>query len=318
MEDYLTCNVCVELFDNKERLPLILSCGHSLCKLCISSIRQAQGFIMCPIDRSPENKPIESLITNLALLQLVDVSRYTDYPRCPLHPSKKLRYYCHTPCAQAFCSKCTLNHNTHSCFDPEDAKSFEALLFYIDSEMLNLNTESDHNARLAAEYDSQLNQLAERQSMLVREVSMSFKQRHAELNDRERETLEKIKETTVEIKEAIENSMRQASDQVIATTAAIQEVLSLQVALKKVMPQERLTHVAKLHKLLANRAVTFQIPHDYLKKLVVKLKPPVKTVMYEGDDTQTTAKKNKNRMNVENELGLTIGVKRARFEETES
>lgn len=315
MEDYLTCNVCVELFDNKEHLPLILSCGHSLCKCCISSIRQAQGFIMCPIDRSPESKPIESLITNLALLQLVDVSRYTDHPRCPLHPSKKLRYYCHAPCARAFCSKCTLSHNTHSCFDPEDAKSFEALLIYIENELVNLNTEAGYSQTVITDYSSQLTQLGDRQQLLVHEVSVKFRELHAALNEKERQTLEQIEKTTLDIKEAIEVSLKQANQHIEATSSALREVLSLRDSLKQSMPQERLAYTVKLHKLLSTRISTFHVAHDYLKKLSTKLKTPSKKLSYSEEKPKGILK---HLMNVENDYDTySIGVKRARMQETE-
>jgi hypothetical protein len=311
MEDYLTCNVCVELFDNKEHLPLILSCGHTLCRCCISSIRQAQGFIMCPIDRSPESKPIESLITNLALLQLVDVSRFTDYPRCPLHPSKKLRYYCHTPCAKAFCSKCTLAHNSHSCFDPEDAKSFEALLAFIESQSFQLTAETDYSQGLVAQYEAQLAELGERQSQLVHEVTLKFRALHTALNERECAALEEIENTTAQLKHTIEGEHRGAREQAAATANTLQEVMMIKEALRKSLPQERLTYTAKLHKLISARSVSFQVPQDYVKKLPAKLRsacPPSKETL-----KKALVKRS---MQMEEEIDeCRLGLKRARLNE---
>jgi hypothetical protein len=312
MEDYLTCNVCVELFDNKEHLPLILSCGHTLCRCCISSIHQAQGFIMCPIDRSPESKPIESLITNLALLQLVDVSRFTDYPRCPLHPSKKLRYYCHTPCAKAFCSKCTLAHSSHSCFDPEDAKSFEALLAYIESKSLQLTAETDYSQGLVAQYEAQLAELGERQSQLVHEVTLKFRALHTALNGREFTALEEIENTTAQLKGSIEGEHTGAREQAVATANTLQEVMMIREALRSSLPQERLAYTAKLHKLVSSRPVSLQVPQDYVKRLPAKLKSAC-------TPTKETPRKASVRhaMQMEAEIDeCRLGLKRARLDES--
>mmetsp|Transcript_9815 Transcript_9815/g.19325 ORF Transcript_9815/g.19325 Transcript_9815/m.19325 type:complete len:318 (-) Transcript_9815:203-1156(-) len=305
MEEYLTCAVSLELFDSKERLPLILTCGHSLCKSCIQNIRQAQGFIMCPIDRTTENKPIESLITNLALLQLVDVSRFTDYPRCPQHPSKKLRYYCHNPCGQPFCSKCLMAHSCHSCIDPEDAKSLEALLMYIESECIKLSSESDHNSALVSDYNRQLNQLSERRLKLECEVRESFDKLRAQLSARERQTLNDIECKALEIQSLIEESQKSASEQIHTTGSVLKEVLEIQEHLKTCMPQERLKQVVKLHNLLSNRMVSFSVSEDYLRRLPLKMKPPIKKLFQD----RAFLKSSKKSMIIEEEPDLKFAKK---------
>lgn len=312
MEEYLTCAVCLELFNSQERLPLILTCGHSLCKACILSIRQAQGFIICPIDRATENKTVESLITNLALLQLVDVSNFTDYPRCRLHPSKKLRYYCSDPCGQAFCSKCILEHSYHKCLDPEDAKSLEALLRYIESECFKMTAESEHNEGLAAAYNIQILDLSERTQRLEREIRESFNKARSSLVEREKAAMAEVEHKAQEIQSMIEARQKVANEQVALTSCVLKEVVTIQDSLKSCRPQERLKHVVKLHKLLGSRSVSFIVAEDYLKRLPSKLKSPTLRLL-RGTLPKSLALK-KLMVIEEADVPSLVGVKRARLD----
>ena len=47
---FLECVVCMEQFDLEERRPLVLPCGHSVCKACCIKLLENKE-ITCPIDR---------------------------------------------------------------------------------------------------------------------------------------------------------------------------------------------------------------------------------------------------------------------------
>ena len=51
----LCCPICFEEYEdnqNSERLPKLLMCLHTLCVACISSIRNPEGTVLCPICRT--------------------------------------------------------------------------------------------------------------------------------------------------------------------------------------------------------------------------------------------------------------------------
>lgn len=65
--EFLSCPVCCNSFDDNLRRPISLSCGHSICKGCLSNLHRKQ----CPFDQTNINIEIENLPINSALLQLV-------------------------------------------------------------------------------------------------------------------------------------------------------------------------------------------------------------------------------------------------------
>lgn len=65
--EFLSCPVCCNPFDDKLKKPISLSCGHSICKGCLTHLHRKQ----CPFDQTNINIDIECLPINSALLQLV-------------------------------------------------------------------------------------------------------------------------------------------------------------------------------------------------------------------------------------------------------
>ena len=65
--EYLSCPVCEKVFDETQRCPISLGCGHTVCKVCLSGLRQMK----CPFDQNAIMREIDELPVNLALLQLV-------------------------------------------------------------------------------------------------------------------------------------------------------------------------------------------------------------------------------------------------------
>lgn len=47
------CKICLEEYDDEQRKPYILPCGHTFCVLCLRTLSKRRRFksIRCPIDR---------------------------------------------------------------------------------------------------------------------------------------------------------------------------------------------------------------------------------------------------------------------------
>uniref|UniRef100_V5G646 RING-type E3 ubiquitin transferase n=1 Tax=Anoplophora glabripennis TaxID=217634 RepID=V5G646_ANOGL len=65
--EFLSCPVCCNSFDEKQRSPISLGCGHTICKGCLSNLHRKQ----CPFDQTNISIDVENLPVNTALLQLV-------------------------------------------------------------------------------------------------------------------------------------------------------------------------------------------------------------------------------------------------------
>ena len=66
------CPICLERFNRTEKMPKILSCGHTFCKGCLKKQREKDNQLFCSIcrEKQPVNDP-EQLITNRAFYDLL-------------------------------------------------------------------------------------------------------------------------------------------------------------------------------------------------------------------------------------------------------
>ena len=65
--DTLTCEICFEAYNERERVPLNLPCGHTVCKACLLQF----GRKFCPHCRSAYKDSADSLPKNFALIHLL-------------------------------------------------------------------------------------------------------------------------------------------------------------------------------------------------------------------------------------------------------
>ncbi len=59
MENLLECNICLEKYDSKDKIPRILKCGHTFCTKCLKEFTKVNNslelnfpFVKCPIDKT--------------------------------------------------------------------------------------------------------------------------------------------------------------------------------------------------------------------------------------------------------------------------
>ena len=83
--EFLQCPICYKEFDNHDRQPISLGCGHTFCVSCLSKLSKTQ----CPTDQAPVETDISKLPYNFALLQLVG----EEMPDNRLPPIDSLREY---------------------------------------------------------------------------------------------------------------------------------------------------------------------------------------------------------------------------------
>ncbi|XP_072176442.1 uncharacterized protein [Diadema setosum] len=80
--EVLSCPVCCKDFSPSGRQPVSLSCGHTVCRMCLGTLPRHQ----CPFDQTAITREVEKLPTNYAILQLVagsEVMRDASRERVP-------------------------------------------------------------------------------------------------------------------------------------------------------------------------------------------------------------------------------------------
>lgn len=137
----LSCSVCTEDFNDNDRAPRNLSCGHSpACTQCLTSM-SARGSVVCPVCRAVTPLPssgVLALTKNFHLMYTVGRNRQLaacvkrpadgatsawagvalqpskraaaapDHSTCSAHTHKQVDVLCHT-CRRAVCSLCLLS-----------------------------------------------------------------------------------------------------------------------------------------------------------------------------------------------------------------
>jgi len=72
----LECRICNDSFKlHGDKVPRLLTCGHSVCHECLRKIQNEDVFIHCPFDRTPTNigdSGIWGLKKNFALIELLE------------------------------------------------------------------------------------------------------------------------------------------------------------------------------------------------------------------------------------------------------
>ncbi|XP_072049952.1 uncharacterized protein [Amphiura filiformis] len=68
-ENILTCRICRYLFDDKERLPKVLGCMHTICDHCIHELMKNTPYVLCPFCKNtwkipPNGFPENTVVTS--------------------------------------------------------------------------------------------------------------------------------------------------------------------------------------------------------------------------------------------------------------
>jgi hypothetical protein len=71
MQSSIKCPVCSEVFDRDQHLPLIIQCGHTVCKVCCTGIQRKSRAVVCPLDRKADRRDIEAIPFSLQILELI-------------------------------------------------------------------------------------------------------------------------------------------------------------------------------------------------------------------------------------------------------
>lgn len=115
VESLTYCSVCFEEYDQEERTPLMLSCGHTFCKNCLILLPEP---LRCPHCRCLESRPLKELPKNITIFQIQAQLNPSEVEMCT---HDELLFYCKV-CKYPLCLHCVVKHSNHgllSLTDPE-------------------------------------------------------------------------------------------------------------------------------------------------------------------------------------------------------
>lgn len=82
MENLMECSICLEKYNQKDKLPRILLCGHTFCTSCLKKIKENsnEDKIKCPLDLKLgfETNNIENIPINRLMVDLLDLKDDTN------------------------------------------------------------------------------------------------------------------------------------------------------------------------------------------------------------------------------------------------
>ena len=63
----INCPICYDTYNDKDKIPRILLCGHTFCQVCLMDLRTS-NILTCPTCRKFFSPEVKSLIRNFTIL----------------------------------------------------------------------------------------------------------------------------------------------------------------------------------------------------------------------------------------------------------
>ena len=127
------CSICLEGYNDKDKCPRMLSCGHSFCSSCLERFLHG-NTIRCPTCRNPIAVPtgVTGLSINFALLNIVDnqpkqPAGNTGSQVCEPCDKKHPATFCCLDCKENMCETAALFHKSSKATRDHRVVSLEEL-----------------------------------------------------------------------------------------------------------------------------------------------------------------------------------------------
>lgn len=109
----MECPICFSAYSPEACIPLVLPCGHTFCKACLSQLPLVASELVCPSCRKSTTCPsIDNISLNYSILDTLQPEKEQNEEEfCTLHEKKKVKFYCQK-CGSYFCTKCVVLHTS--------------------------------------------------------------------------------------------------------------------------------------------------------------------------------------------------------------
>ena len=195
------CGICYSPYNEQDKLPLSLPCGHVFCKQCL--IRHASsGGISCPADKmthhtTPDKLPCcYAILSNLPLVARKGVN-------CKRHPRKRVKFMCRLH-NMYLCSDCLLDHtgNGHEVlgFSVTIDQMRREMQVLIENSQITINDLRD-SIHMQQNYEKKITSFYEHQ---ILKVNSAYEKAIRYLQEKKRDHADLLKKYMTEQKTALE------------------------------------------------------------------------------------------------------------------
>ncbi|XP_067249039.1 nuclear factor 7, brain-like [Chanodichthys erythropterus] len=213
----LSCPVCCEIF----KVPVILSCSHSICKECLQQFWKTKKSQECPVcrKRALRQKPL----VNLVLKNLCDsLIKEGNEDICSLH-SEKLKLFCLED-KQPVCLVCrdSEKHVNHT-FRPIS----EVLSSYkeeFNTALTSLQTKLENGEQMKEEFDEIIEHIKSQAEQTERQIKEEFEKLHQFLRDEEEATITALREEEEQKKQMMKEKLEEMNRHISSLSHTIKDM----------------------------------------------------------------------------------------------
>ncbi|KAK9976444.1 hypothetical protein ABG768_021649 [Culter alburnus] len=213
----LSCPVCCEIF----KVPVLLSCSHSICKECLQQFWKTKDSQECPVCRRRSSKSQPPI--NLALKNLCDsLIKEGNEEICSSH-SEKLKLFCLED-KQPVCLVCrdSEKHTNHT-FRPIS----EVLSSYkeeFNTALTSLQTKLEHGEQMKEKYDGIIEHIESQAEQTERQIKEEFEKLHQFLRDEEEATITTLREEEEQKKQKMKEKLEEMNRHISSLSHTIKDM----------------------------------------------------------------------------------------------
>ncbi|XP_067304673.1 zinc-binding protein A33-like [Pseudorasbora parva] len=213
-----TCPVCCDIFKD----PVLLGCGHSLCKSCTQHYWAAKGSRECPLCRKicARNPPFNLSLKNL--IQTFLDSRGPLEELCETHRERLCLFCLHDE--QLVCLVCreSLEHKTHTCRPVSELAEERKRHFRKELSLLTRKEKMIQRARY--EYNHQTEHISHQARHTENAIRENFRHLHQRLHDEEKAMLTALNEETAQKTKFVKDKIEKMKDDMASLSKLITEL----------------------------------------------------------------------------------------------
>ncbi|XP_073704003.1 zinc-binding protein A33-like [Garra rufa] len=220
----LTCPVCCEVFS----FPVILSCGHNVCKECLQQFWKTRSTRECPVCRrsSSRNEPTCNLVLkNLCesfTEKMSQISSSGSEEVCTLH-NEPLKLFCledkHLVCLVCRDSEKHTNHQ----FRPikEVVSSYKDQL---SRAVKSLQEKIEHTERIKGECNKAVQHIKSQAEHTEQQIKKEFKKLHQFLQDEEKASVTALRKEEEQKSQMMKEKLEEMNRQILALSDTIKDI----------------------------------------------------------------------------------------------
>ncbi|XP_067312871.1 nuclear factor 7, brain-like [Pseudorasbora parva] len=226
----LSCPVCCEIF----KVPVFLSCTHSICKECLQQFWKTKETQECPVCRrrsSNKEPPVNLALKNLceSLIKERNERRSSESEEiCSLH-SEKLKLFCLED-KQPVCVVCrdSEKHAKHT-FRPvrEVVSSYKG---EFNTALTSLQNKLKHGEEMKGECDKTIQHIESQAEHTERQIKEEFEKLHQFLRDEEEATITALREEEEQKKQRMKEKLEEMNTHISALSHTIRDMEEMRKA----------------------------------------------------------------------------------------